>query len=110
MVDATAPAAEEPTPFNARYRAFALSILLGAYILSFLDRQVVSILAEPIKQDLGLADWQLGMLTGLAFALFYTTLGIPLARLAERFSRPWIIAASMAVWNGQILMGEELRG
>ena len=103
MVDAVAPAApaaEEQSPFNARYRAFALSILLGAYILSFLDRQVVSILAEPIKKDLGLADWQLGMLTGLAFALFYTTLGIPIARLAERFSRPWIIAASMALWSG----------
>ncbi|MBR7619148.1 MFS transporter [Phenylobacterium sp. 20VBR1] len=102
MVDAVAPAAipvETRTPFDARYRAFALSILLGAYILSFLDRQVVSILAEPIKQDLGLADWQLGMLTGLAFALFYTTLGIPIARLAERFSRPWIIAGCMALWS-----------
>ena len=103
MVDAAtpvAPAAEEASPFNARYRAFALAILLGAYILSFLDRQIVSILAEPIKQDLDLADWQLGRLTGLAFALFYTTLGIPIARLAERFSRPWIIAASMALWSG----------
>ena len=101
MVDAVAPVqAEQASPFNARYRAFALAILLGAYILSFLDRQVVSILAEPIKQDLGLADWQLGMLTGLAFALFYTTLGIPIARLAERFSRPWIIAGSMGLWSG----------
>ena len=64
------PQAREP--FDARYRAFALAILLGAYILSLLDRQIVSILAEPIKRDLGLHDWQLGMLTGLAFALFYT--------------------------------------
>ncbi|WP_421932468.1 spinster family MFS transporter [Phenylobacterium sp.] len=102
MVDAVAPAvleAETRSPFDARYRAFALAVLLGAYILSFLDRQVVSILAEPIKRDLGLADWQLGMLTGLAFAIFYTTLGIPIARLAERFSRPWIIAGSMALWS-----------
>ena len=102
MVDATAPAppqTEQSSPFDARYRGFALAILLGAYILSFLDRQVVTILAEPIKQDLGLADWQLGMLTGLAFAVFYTTLGIPIARLAERFSRPWIIAACMAIWS-----------
>ncbi len=100
MADIATPAVPQARePFDARYRAFALAILLAAYILSFLDRQIVSILAEPIKRDLGLHDWQLGMLTGLAFALFYTTLGIPIARLAERYSRPWIIGGSIALWS-----------
>jgi len=61
---------------------------------------LVSILAEPIKQDLGLADWQLGMMTGLAFALFYTVLGIPIARKAETSNRPLIIGSALAVWSG----------
>jgi MFS family permease len=60
---------------------------------------VVNILAEPIKRDLGLADWQLGMMTGLAFAIFYTVLGIPIARMAETKNRPFIIGASVAAWS-----------
>lgn len=55
---------------------------VGAHTLNFLDRQILAILAEPIKQDLGFQDWQLGLLTGLAFALFYTILGIPIASLS----------------------------
>jgi MFS family permease len=61
---------------------------------------VVNILAEPIKNDLGLADWQLGLMSGLAFAIFYTILGIPIARLAERRNRPVIIGVSVAAWSG----------
>ncbi|WP_445947942.1 MFS transporter, partial [Sphingorhabdus sp.] len=53
------------------------------YVLNFLDRQIVNILAEPISRDLGLSDTQIGLLTGLAFALFYTLLGIPIARYAD---------------------------
>jgi hypothetical protein len=63
------------------------------YVVNFVDRQVVSILAEPIKRDLHLADWQLGLMTGLAFAVLYTVLGLPIARVAERGDRPLIIAA-----------------
>jgi MFS family permease len=70
------------------------------YVFNFLDRQIVTILAEPIKQDLGIADWQLGLMTGTAFAIFYCTLGIPIARLAERRNRPWIIGLSLAAWSG----------
>jgi MFS family permease len=75
-------------------------LLLGIYIVNFLDRAVVNILAEPIKNDLGLADWQLGLMSGLAFAIFYTVLGIPIARLAERKNRPIIIGTAVAVWSG----------
>jgi MFS family permease len=82
------------------YRSYSLGLLMFIYVLNILDRQVVSILAEPIKQDLRLADWQLGMMTGLAFAVLYTFLGIPIARYAERGDRPVIIAAAVAVWSG----------
>ena len=84
---------------TAGYRTYALWLLLGIYTLNFLDRQIVNILAEPIKQELGLADWQLGMLTGLSFALFYTVLGLPIARIAERGNRVAIISIAVAVWS-----------
>jgi MFS family permease len=69
------------------------------YTVNFLDRQIVSILAEPIKNDLGLTDTQLGLLTGLAFGLVYCGFGLPIARLADRFNRVWIISGSLAVWS-----------
>lgn len=88
------------TPFSTGYTRYAMFLLLGIYIVNFLDRQVVNILAEPIKNDLGLADWQLGLMSGLAFAIFYTFLGIPIARLAERKNRAFIIGGAVAVWSG----------
>ena len=99
------PAAQQDGPAGAAagspaYRAYALWLLLLVYTLNFLDRTIVNILAEPIKNDLGLQDWQIGLMSGLAFAVFYTVLGIPIARLAERGNRPLIIAASLAVWSG----------
>jgi MFS family permease len=68
-------------------------------VVNFIDRQVVNIIAEPVKHELGLADWQIGFLSGLAFAVFYTVLGIPIARLAERGHRPWIIGAATGIWS-----------
>lgn len=99
------PLSEDGIPANvqrvsAPYRRYALGVLFLVYVFNFLDRQIVTILAEPIKQDLGIADWQLGLMTGTAFAVFYCTLGIPIARLAERRSRPWIIGLSLAAWSG----------
>ena len=88
------------TPFSVGYTRYAMFLLLGIYIVNFLDRQVVNILAEPIKNDLGLADWQLGLMSGLAFAVFYTFLGIPIARMAERKNRAFIIGGAVAVWSG----------
>ncbi|MFN3945991.1 MAG: spinster family MFS transporter [Allosphingosinicella sp.] len=78
-----------------------LWILLLVYILNFLDRQIVNILAEPIKQELGLSDTQIGLMTGLAFALFYTFLGIPIARYADnpKTSRVGLISVSLAFWS-----------
>jgi predicted MFS family arabinose efflux permease len=76
--------------------------LLVIYILNFLDRQIVNILAEPISRDLGLSDFQIGLMTGLAFALFYTLLGIPIARYADRpkSNRVGLIAIALAIWSG----------
>jgi MFS family permease len=89
------------------YRRYALVILLLVYTVNFLDRQVVTILAEPIKNDLHIADWQIGLMTGFAFAVFYTVLGLPIARLAESFNRVWIIGGSLTVWSGfTILCGQ----
>ena len=95
-----AVAAPQFEPLAPGFRRYALTLLMVIYVVNFLDRQVVSILAEPIKRDLNLADWQLGMMTGLAFALLYTILGLPIARLAERSDRPMIISTAVAVWSG----------
>jgi len=83
-------------PLSSAYRTYAMSLLLAISIVNYLDRQVVHILAEPIKNDLHLHDWQLGLLTGLAFGVLYTFLGLPIARLAERGDRPMIIATAAA--------------
>lgn len=102
-VDPIAPpvtSAVSASPYSPAYTRYAMFLLLGIYIVNFLDRAVVNILAEPIKNDLGLADWQLGLMSGLAFAIFYTVLGIPIARLAERKNRPIIIGTAVAVWSG----------
>ncbi|KKW91467.1 spinster family MFS transporter [Sphingobium chungbukense] len=82
------------------YRALVLAMLLLVYTFNFLDRQILGILAGPIKAELGLSDTQLGALGGIAFALLYSTLAIPLALLADRTSRTWVITASLAVWSG----------
>lgn len=82
------------------YVRYALWMLLIIYTLNFVDRQIVAILAGPIKADLGLSDTQLGLLVGIAFAFFYTLLGIPIARVAERGNRPLIISTAVVVWSG----------
>lgn len=81
-------------------RIYVLVALTLVYTLNFLDRQLLAILAEPIKLDLGLSDTMLGLLTGFAFALFYTAFGLPLAWLADRWNRVAIISMSCAVWSG----------
>ena len=81
-------------------RAFVLAMLLIVYTFNFLDRQVLGILAVPIKSELHLTDKQLGMLGGLAFAILYSTLAIPFAWTADRTRRTWVITVSLAVWSG----------
>lgn len=80
-------------------RGWTLALLTLTYFFSFMDRQILAILLEAIKADLKLTDTQLGLLSGLVFAIFYATLGIPIARLADRTSRKRIIAISLAVWS-----------
>jgi MFS family permease len=82
-----------------RKRAYVLFILVVFYTFNFIDRQIIGILAVPIKADLALTDTQLGLMGGLAFALFYTGLGIPVALLADRFSRTWIMTVALAIWS-----------
>ncbi|MFZ4688227.1 MAG: spinster family MFS transporter [Polymorphobacter sp.] len=96
---ASVPAAAQERVNSER---LLLWTLLVVYILNFLDRSIISILAEPIKRDLGLTDTQLGLMTGLAFALFYAVLGIPIARYADRpaANRVKLISVSLVLWSG----------
>ncbi len=94
----------EPTSTSAPlytkgYTHYVLGVLVMVYIFNFIDRQILAILAESIKIDLGLSDTQLGMLSGVAFGIFYATLGIPIARLADRYSRVNIISICLAIWS-----------
>jgi len=81
------------------YRTFVLWLLTLAYIFSFIDRQILGALSPSIKADLGFADWQLGLLKGFGFALLYTTVGIPIAWLADRYSRTKIVSVSVFLWS-----------
>lgn len=82
------------------YRNYVLAMVAVAQGFSFLDRQIVTILLPMIKAELHVSDTQLGIMSGLAFALFYATFGIPLARLADRWSRRNLMAISIAIWSG----------
>lgn len=81
------------------YRSAVLGLIVVGFALNFLDRQILSILMQPIKEDLQLSDTALGFLSGLAFALFYATVGIPVSRIADRGSRRAVMSVSMAVWS-----------
>jgi predicted MFS family arabinose efflux permease len=87
-------------PARPRSASLVLAILLVAYVFNFLDRQILGILAQPIKTDLHLTDSEFGAIGGLAFALLYSALGIPLAILADKTSRSAVVAGSLAVWSG----------
>jgi predicted MFS family arabinose efflux permease len=86
-------------PSARRYPLLVLAVLIVAYTFNFLDRQILGILAGSIKKDLGLSDSQLGLMGGLAFALFYTGLGVPIAWLADRWSRTWIMTWALTLWS-----------
>ncbi|WP_375196249.1 spinster family MFS transporter [Sphingobium sp.] len=89
-----------PAQADRRRRTFMLLMLAFIYSLNYLDRQIVVILQEPIKADFQLADWELGLLTGGAFGLFYTAMGIPIAHLIDRgFNRVRLIAGFAAIWS-----------
>lgn len=96
MADTTA----ETTPIVTKGRTLALLLLTLVYGFNFIDRQIVGILAPFIQGDLGLTNTELGLLIGLAFAAFYTILGIPLAFLADRMSRVTLLSLALATWSG----------
>jgi MFS family permease len=81
------------------YRYLVVGLLAVVYTFNFMDRQIMSTLAEPIRKELGLSDTALGALGGLTFALFYTTFGIPVAWLSDRFKRVWIMATACGIWS-----------
>ena len=82
------------------YRTFALILLTVVYGFNFIDRQIVGILAPFIQKDLGLTNTELGLLIGLAFAVFYTLVAIPIAWLADRYNRVNILSIALATWSG----------
>ncbi|MGB5490123.1 MAG: MFS transporter [Woeseiaceae bacterium] len=81
------------------YRNYVLFLLMVVYIFNFIDRQILVILQESIKEELSLSDKQLGLLSGFTFAIFYVVCGIPIARMADRYNRVNIVSASIAVWS-----------
>ncbi len=89
----------DPRTVSGGYKSYVLGALLVVYIFNFIDRQIVGVLQEPIKAEFGLSDTQLGLMTGTAFAIFYTVLGIPIARLADRVNRVSIISISLVLWS-----------
>lgn len=95
-----ADAASKPVrPGWRPYQIYIVILLLLVTVCNYLDRIVLGVLQEPIKRELALTDWQLGLLSGPAFALFYSVAGIPVARLAERINRAGLLATVTAVWS-----------
>lgn len=84
---------------NSGYARYVLGVLIVVYIFNFIDRQIISILAEEIKADLGIGDAQIGFLYGTAFAIFYAVFGIPLGKLADVWNRKQLIAIGLSFWS-----------
>lgn len=97
---AAAPAAPRFAPVSANYGRYALALLVAIYTVNFLDRQIITTIGESIKTDLHLTDTQMGALGGIFFAAVYTILGIPIARVADKANRPWVMTLSLALWSG----------
>jgi MFS family permease len=93
------PGAQPPQDKVDPYSWYVLSILVLVYILNFVDRQILSILANDIKRDLGVSDAYLGFLYGTAFAVFYALFGIPLGRLADSWRRVRLMSIGLALWS-----------
>lgn len=88
----------DPAP-DERYGWYVVFVLILAYTLSYVDRQILTLMVEPIKASLQISDVQISLLHGFAFAIFYTLLGVPIARLADRYNRVTIISIGVFVWS-----------
>lgn len=95
----TGRGADDGSEPAAPWRGFMLALLIIVYALNFLDRQIIGILAIPIQTEMGLRDAQLGLMRGASFAIFYATLGVPVAWLADRMNRVWIISIALFFWS-----------
>ncbi len=95
-----APSSAARPSYTPAYTGVVLSFLLAAYTFNFIDRTIIAVIGQAIKVDLKLTDTQLGLLGGLSFAVLYTLLGVPIARLAERWNRVSIISIALVVWSG----------
>lgn len=104
------PDASQTPEFSLGVTRYALALLVVVYVFNFVDRSILSILQDSIKEDLGLSDFQLGLLQGVAFAVLYSTLGIPIARWADRGVRRSIIALAILVWSGMTAITGMARG
>lgn len=107
--EAEAPAARAPSgeggfSLSPASRNYALGLLLLVFIFNHIDRHILAILLQPIKEDLSLSDTQLGFLSGIAFAIFYSSLGIPVALWADRGNRRNIIALAIALWSAMTIL------
>jgi predicted MFS family arabinose efflux permease len=103
MAEPVVSAAPDPQPVS--WRAwYALGVMFIAYVFNFIDRSILAILNQPIKDELQVSDTEMGFLGGIAFAIFYTFVGIPVARLADRSIRRNVLAVSLAIWSGMTVV------
>ena len=89
----------EVAPASEVYAWYVVAVLMFAYMVSFIDRQILSLLVQPIRRDFGISDTQISLLAGFAFALFYSVLGVPIARLADRTNRRFLISIGVVLWS-----------
>jgi MFS family permease len=100
VTGADKPAAADTTRVGGPYAWYVLGVLVVVYMFNFIDRQIIAILAEDIKRDLGISDTEIGFLYGTAFAIFYALFGIPLGRLADMWLRTRLLALGLTLWSG----------
>src|SRR5690349_21834399 len=95
----TAPSLETPTPLSSAAKRL-LAMLVFVYVLHMLDRQIISILLEPLRHEFKLNDGQLGALSGLAYSAAAVVVGVPAGMLADRFSRRKVLIGALVLWSG----------
>lgn len=101
---------EQEIVITPGYRSYALALFVLVYVINFVDRQIFSILIEPIREEIHLSDTQLGLLGGIAFAIFYTFAGIPIARWADKGTRKNIIALALVIWSAMTMFTSTAKG
>ena len=94
-----APVEREQAYPSTAWAWYTVTILLCAYIFSFIDRQILNLLVAPVRRDLGITDTEMSLLIGFSFAVFYSVLGLPFGRLADSVSRPRLIIVGMFTWS-----------